>query len=82
MHVIENVFHKGTNQAPPGILRVCGDAGDSAHIHDFIVDIDFHGINHNHRRQLIPVKPAKHESLFQNRAFGGLDFILFPSGLK
>ena len=82
MHVIENVFHQRTNQALSGILRVCGNAGDAAHIHDFVVNVHFHGIDHNHRGKLVTVKPAKHKGFFQNGAFGGFDFILFPSGLK
>ena len=46
------------------------------------MDVYFHGIDNDHGCKLFLVKPAQHESLFQDWTFGGFDFVLFPAGLK
>ena len=82
MHVIKHMFHKGMNQPFSGIFGVSGDACDAAHIHDFIVDIYFHGIHYYHGGELFFVKPSQYIGFFQYGTFGIFDFILLPSCLE
>ena len=82
MDIVEGVLHKGMNQPPSGIFGISGDAGDAAHIHDFVVDIDLHGINNDHGGKAFFIKPSQDISLFQNRSFGVFDLFLLPAGLK
>ena len=60
MYVRKNVFHKRMDQPLSGVFRIGGDAGDAAHVHNFIMDVDFHGVDHDHGCQLFMVKPSQH----------------------
>ena len=82
MNIVEGMFHQRMNQPPARVFWIGSDAGDAAHVHDFIVDIDFHRIDDNHGCQFVLIKPAKYIGFFQNRTFGVFDFVLFPSGLE
>lgn len=81
MHIVQNMPHQGVDQSPACILGISSNAGDSAHIHDLIMNIHLHGIDYDHGRQLFPVKPSKHIGFFQNGPFGILDLVLLPACL-
>ena len=70
------------DQAAAGILGIGGYAGNAAHVHDRIVDIDFHRIDNDHGCQSFLIEPAQHLSFFQDGTFCVFDLILLPSGLK
>ena len=82
MHIFQSSPHQGMDQSPAGIFRIGCHTGDAAHIHDRVIDIDLHGINHDHRCQLFFIKPSQSIGLCKNRTFGGFDLILLPAGLE
>ena len=82
MHVVDGPAHQGMDQTTPGIFRVGGDASDASHIHDIVVNVHFHGINHDHGRQPVLVKPSENIGLLQHGPLGGYEFILLPASLK
>ena len=82
VHVVDGTAHQGMDQAPARIFRVGGDAGDAAHLHDIVVDVHLHGIDHDHGRQPVLVKPSENIGLLQHGALGRDEFILLPARLE
>ena len=82
MYVIECTLHQGMDQAAPGVFRISCNAGNAAHIHNRVMHIYLHGIDHDHRCQFILIKPADDIGFFQNGALCVFDFILLPACLK
>ena len=74
--------HKGMDQSAPRVFGVGGDTGNAAHVHNLVMYIYLHGVDNDHRRKPLSVKPSQHKSLLQNRAFRVLDLVLLPAGLK
>ena len=82
VHVVDGPAHQGMDQAPARVFRVGGDAGDAAHFHDIVVDVHLHGIDHDHGRQPVLVKPSENIGLLQHGALGRDEFILLPARLE
>ena len=82
MYVIQRALHQGVNQTAAGVFRIGGDAGDTAHIHDCVVNVDLHGVDDDHGGQFVVIEPSDHVCFLQNRTLGIFDLILFPAGLE
>ena len=82
VHIIKHPAHEGVDQASSGIFRIGCHTGDTAHVHNVVMDIDLHMVDNDHGSQPVLIEPADDIGLLQDGTLGIFDLILCPAGFK